>query len=95
METITIHYKCEDGANGYISSTYVRKQTDADSGDTLVSDGTNRAGNTATSYTLDVNDTLSSSQGILALYLNITFSDDAHYVQIGGVRVQLGHHHLY
>ena len=95
VEKITIYYRCQDGANSYIRGTYLRKQIDADSGTVLVSDTTDRTSNTATSYTLDVNDTLSSSQGILAFFLNLMFSDDAHYLQIGGVRLQLGHHHLY
>jgi len=95
VKTITIYYKCADGTKSYISSTYLVKQTDADSGSTLVSSTTDRTSNTATSYTLDVNETLSSGQGILCLYLNLSFADDAHDVRVGGVKVRLGHHHLY
>lgn len=95
VENITIYYKCQDAAKGFITGTYLNKQTDADSAVSLLSNSTDRTSTTATSYTLTVNNVLSASQGILGLYLNLDFADDAHYVQIGGVRVQLGHHDLY
>jgi hypothetical protein len=97
IETITVYYKCENGSHNYISTTGLYKQTDADSYVTLISDSTNHTSNTATSYTLTptANNVLSSTQGILGLYLTLTFANDTEYVQIGGVRIQLGHHHLY
>jgi len=95
LKSITVYYKCEDGSINYITGTYLYKQTDADSQVTLVADTTDRKSNTATSYTLDVNHALSSDTGILGLYLGLHFEDDTHYIQIGGVRLRLGHHHLY
>jgi hypothetical protein len=91
VKSITVYYKCQDGSKNYITATYLYKQTDADSLDGLVSDPTNRTSNTATSYTLDVNHTLSSDMGILSLLLQLEFVDDVNYIQIGGVRVRLGH----
>ncbi|MBC7257984.1 MAG: hypothetical protein H5T65_01915 [Chloroflexi bacterium] len=95
VESITVYYKCEDGSKAYISSTYLTKQTKADSWVTLVSNLTDHKSTTATSYTLAVNNVLSASQGILGLYFNLYFADDSTYIQLGGVRIQLGHHHLY
>ena len=95
VEKLTIYYVCEDGTKSFITGTYLYKQTDADSSTLLVGDTTDRQSTTATSYTLDINDTLSSSQGILGLYLYLSLDADANYVQIGGVRLRLGHHHLY
>jgi hypothetical protein len=95
VEKITVYYKCEDGTQNYITETRLYKQTDADSSVTLISDTTNRTNNAADDYSLDINDTLSSDQGILGLYLGLAFADDTNYIQIGGVRIQLGHHQLY
>lgn len=95
VESITVYYKCEDGTRAYIAGTYLNKQTDADSRVSLVTDNSFRTSNTAASYTLAVNNVLSASQGILALHFDLAFVDDSHYVQLGGVRIQLGHHHLY
>jgi hypothetical protein len=91
VKSITVYYKCEDGSQNYITETWLHKQTDADSLVTLVENYTNRTSNTATSYTLDVNHTLSSDTGILGLNLKLEFADDTNYIQIGGVRVRLGH----
>ncbi len=95
VESIRIYYKCQDGSSGYITGTYLNVQTDADSGTSLISSNVDHKATVASSYSLIVNHTLSANQGILGLFLNLHFSDDSHYVQIGGVRVQLGHHHLY
>jgi len=95
LKSITVYYKCQDGSKNYIMETYLYKQTGADSQVTLVADTTDRKSNTATSYTLDVNHALSSDTGILGLNLGLHFEDDTNYIQIGGVRLRLGHHHLY
>ncbi len=91
VKYVTIYYKCQDGSKGYITSTFLYKQTDADSQAPLVASGTDHTSNTASHYTLNVDQSLSSTQGILGLYLDLSFSDDSHYVQIGGVRVTLEH----
>ncbi len=95
VEGITVYYQCQDGGKAYITGTYLYKQTGATTGVNLISNTTDRTSNTATSYTLAVNNVLSADQGILALYFELSFADDATYIQIGGVRIQLGHHHLY
>ena len=92
VESVRVYYKCQDGSNGYITGTYLNLQTDADSGTALISNSTDHKATVASSYSLTVNHTLSANQGILGLYLNLHFSDDSHYVQIGGVRVTLRHY---
>ena len=95
VESVTVYYKCQDGSKAYITSTFLAKQTSADDWVTLVSDHTDRKSNTATSYTLTVNNALSANQGILGMWFNLQFPDDSTYIQLGGVRIQLGHHSLY
>lgn len=95
VENITVYYKCQDGTKNYISGTGLSKQTAADGSVNLVNDLTDRKSNTAANYTLTVNNVLSASQGFLGLYFTLIFVDDVNYIQIGGVRIQLGHHHLY
>lgn len=93
VKSITVYYMCQNGVNNYITGTSLTKQTAADSYDTIIGDGTDRASNTATSYTLTLtaNNVLSSSQGILGVYLTLAFANDIEYIQIGGVRLTLDH----
>jgi len=95
LSKVTVYYRCRDGSKGYIDSTYLLKQTSADSGVTLVIDTTDRTSNSSTSYTLNTaaaNSQLSATQGALGLYLNIRFADDINWVQIGGISLELEHH---
>jgi hypothetical protein len=93
VKSITVYYVCQNGANNYITGTSVTKLTDADSYDSLAADSTDRTSTTATSYTLTLtgNNVLSSEQGVLGVYLTLAFANDTEYIQIGGVRLQLGH----
>ena len=95
VTSLTVYYKCQNGANNYITQTALAKMTDADTSVALfVADETNRDSNTATSYTLTTNDaqnTLSSSVGSLVVRLYLNFANDADYIQIGGVRLTLDH----
>ena len=95
VESMTVYYVCADGTKGYIGRTVLNKQTDADSFVMLVDSATDHTSNTASAYTLGVNNVLSATQGALGLYLQLGFADDVNWVQIGGVRFQLGHHELY
>lgn len=93
ITNLRVYYVCEDGSDCYITGTYLRKQTDADSNAVIVADGTDRKGETATSYGLNctTNNTLSSGQGALCLYLNLSFANDSDHVQIGAIRLELEH----
>jgi hypothetical protein len=96
VESVTVYYLVANGTQGYISDTDLRKPTDADSYATLVSDTTDRTSTTASSYTLTPasGNLLSANEGlVLMFYLN--FADDTNWVQIGGIRIRLGHHSLY
>jgi hypothetical protein len=93
IRSVTIYYLCENGMNNYITATDLHKQADAATFAVLASETTNRTSNVAASYTLTptANNVLSSNQGILMLRLYLNFANDAEFVRIGGVRVQLGH----
>lgn len=96
VTNIRVYYKCQNGANNYISETQLYKQTDADSSQSLINDPTNRQSNTATYYDVatDSNfNTLSADEGLLTLRLGLYFSNDTEYVQIAGVRVTLDHNY--
>jgi hypothetical protein len=94
VTSLTVYYKCENGANNYITQTVLYKNTDAASWAILVDDATNRTSNTATSYTLTTNaaeNTLSPSVGSLAVRLYLNFANDADFIQITGVSLTLDH----
>jgi hypothetical protein len=56
-------------------------------------DTNNHASNTAASYTLAItrNNVLSNTRGIMGLFLYVSFANDTDYLQVGGVRLRLGH----
>lgn len=94
VASVTVYYRCQNGANNFITRTFLDKMTDADSFATLVDDATDRTSNTATSYTLTTDaaqNTLSSTVGSLAVGLELQFADDANYIRIGGVSLTLDH----
>jgi hypothetical protein len=91
LTRLTVYYVCHDGTKGYITGTYLNKQSDADSALPITADSTDRTSATASSYVLSLttNNTLSADQGTLGLYINLHFEDDSNWVQIGGVRLEL------
>jgi len=93
VEDITVYYKCQNGTQNYIGNTCLWKQTDADSYVELLTDYTLRQSNTVTSYTLTptAHEELASNQGILSIHIRLDFVDDTNYIQLGGVRLRLGH----
>ena len=93
VKQITVYYKTLNGGNSYITETDLWAQTDADSWIGLVQDLTDRTSTTASGYTLTItqNNVLSNTQGILGLFFYISFANDTDYLQLGGVRVVLGH----
>lgn len=94
IETITVYYVCDDAANGYITGTYLDKLTDADTAVSLISNTTDHTSTTASAYSISVpatNATLASNQGV-GVYLQLYFANNTDHVQIGGIRIDLGHH---
>jgi hypothetical protein len=90
---MTVYYKCQNSANGFITQTGIAHFVDADSWDVIANDLTDRTSTTATSYTLNLNtdNTLSAGQGGLGIFLTFDFADNSNYVQVGGVRLELEH----
>ena len=93
IKQVRVYYRNQNGTNNYITETDLYVQTDADSWLQIVSDTANRTSNTATNYTLTPtqNNVLTNDQGILGLFLYLNFANDTEYIQIGGVRLTLGH----
>ena len=98
IERITVYYRCQNGANNYITETYMYKQTSASGQVTLIGDGADHKSDLASSYTLTLETDdryLSAGQGGLGLNIGLNFANDSEYIQLGGIRLQLGHHELY
>jgi hypothetical protein len=93
VKELRVYYRSQNGANSYITETDLYAQTDADSWLRMRSDTTDRTSNTAASYTLAVTQTnvLSPTQGVIGLFMYLSFANDTDYIQIGGARLRLGH----
>jgi hypothetical protein len=93
VKELRVYYRSQNGTNSYITETDLYAQTDADSWVRMRTDTTNHTSNTATSYTLAITQTnvLSNTQGIMGLFMYVSFANDTDYLQIGGVRLRLGH----
>ncbi|MGB9593550.1 MAG: hypothetical protein ACPL7R_05385 [Anaerolineae bacterium] len=97
VEEVTVFYMTSDSAS-YIDATQVTRQNATTyTYYTLVDNGTDRKSTTWTSYSVTpvANNTLSAAEGFVSVQLTLRFADTAHTITIGGVRVRLGHHHLY
>lgn len=96
IESITVYYVVQNPALGYITATYLSKHSDADSAVYIITDIDDRTSSIASSYTLyPLSENVLSSNTGLILRLDLLFENDSSFVQIGGVRVQIGHHDLY
>ena len=95
VELVRIYYKCSS-ANSYISQTWLNKQTGASTQVVIINDPTDYKSTTDSSYSLTPSPSgLSSSEGSLNLHLGLHFANNTDTILIGGVRLRLGHHHLY
>ena len=93
VDEVRIYYRSENGANTYITETDLYVQTDADSWAQMLKNANLHSSTLASYYSLAItqNNVLSSNQGILGLYLVVSFANDLDYMQIGGVRLRLHH----
>lgn len=98
VEEVTVFYRTSDAAS-YISTTKVLRQkaNDHTTYYTLVNDTTNRNSTAYGSYSVTPTgyNILSASEGLVSVELELYFASASHSIQIGGVRVRLGHHDLY
>lgn len=102
VEEVTIYYNAT--ASSYIKTTQVFKQLLAEytgGGPDfiyLINDSTTRSSTEYTTYSIEpppsVDQWLSSTEGFLAVGLVIHYNSSS-YIDLGGVRVRLGHHPLY
>ncbi|MCL4561744.1 MAG: hypothetical protein M1281_14190 [Chloroflexi bacterium] len=92
VKSLTIYYKCLDGAKGWISETQLQLGPMIDSVLIMGQDFNDHKSTSWTSYTIpiSINNLLTNDQGILGLHLHLSFVDATSYVQIGGIRLQLG-----
>jgi hypothetical protein len=97
IEEVSIFYNVSNSAS-YITRTIVAKQLLGYEIEILIDDNTDRNSTSYGSYSVTppswVNPWLSSQIGFVGVTLRIKISDTSHYINIGGVRVRLGHHPL-
>ena len=92
VQAVTVYYRCENGANNYITSTALSQIISAHSAATIVTDPTDYTSNVAASYTLvPSNLQLSSASGALTVSFTLLFANATDYISIAGVRVELSH----
>lgn len=93
VEQVTVYYMTSHAANAYIDDTSLYRLTGADSEVLVLRDMTNRTSTSATSFSLTPtsDNVLSSASGPLTLHLICAFANSTDYIQIGMVRVRLGH----
>lgn len=91
IKQITVYYKST--ANSYIDFIDLNLQTDADSWLGIIDDPTNLTSTTAANHsiTITTNNVLSANQGIIGLYMYLIFANDTEPVEIGGIRLLIGH----
>jgi len=89
---IDVYFKSQGDFDG-IDGTYVRRQTGAGSGATIIANTTDRVCTTACSYHLNLttNNVLSDEHGVVYIAFQLFFGGSSNYVQIGGVRLTLEH----
>ncbi len=93
VTSVRVYYKCQNGANNYITQTYLYK-TDADTWQGLVSSATDLQSNVANSYGFGTDstvNTLSSGRGLVTLRLHLNFVNNTEYIEIYGAALTLDH----
>lgn len=100
IEEVTIYYNVSNSAT-FITQTEVHKQLispHVGGGPDfvyLVYDDTDRNSTTYTSYSVTPNAWLDDQMGFIGVVIIIQYNSTSHYIDLGGVRVRLGHHPLY
>lgn len=91
IKQLTVYYK--SSTNSYIDHVDLNLQTNADNWVDLINDDTNLTSLTPASYSINVttNNVLTSSQGILGMYMYLMFANDTEAVELGGIRLTLSH----
>ncbi len=96
IKSVSVYYRCENSSS-YIDRTILYVRKGYNNANKLVDSTTNHTSTSSSYYTLSPssNNTLNAGYGVMNLRLYLHFSSTSHSIWIGGVRVQLGHHHLY
>ncbi|MCX7976048.1 MAG: hypothetical protein N2646_03145 [Bellilinea sp.] len=100
VEEVTIYYDVSNSATSITRTQVIKQLTSGIVGggpafDYLADNTTARNSTSYTSYSLSVDQWLSSETGFLTVALVINYTNTAHFLDFGGVRVRLGHHPLY
>jgi hypothetical protein len=98
VEQVTIYYESSSPYT-YIDQTDVYRQSNSNAGAyyAMATDATDRNSTSYTSYSVTVtsSNVLSAEEGMVNVWLRLSFDLGDEYITIGGVRVRLGHHPLY
>ncbi len=97
IKSITVYYRCSSSSS-YIDETRVYVRTGYSAANKIIDSTTNHYStyyNSSYTLTPSSHNVLNSGYGIVNLRLNLHFANTSDQIYIGGVRVRLGHHHLY
>ena len=94
VEELTVYYRCESSSS-YITKTRLEKLEAPSSHNTLFNNETDRTSTAESTYSLTPNAAsgyiLDVSSGPLTVQLKLHFSNTGHWIDIGAVRLRLGH----
>ncbi len=93
IEHVQLYYRVSNSANAYITRSVMNVQTSAVDFVNVFDDGTNLTSTTAAIHAFSVagNTVISSTQGSAVMFIQMSFTNDIDYVDLGGVRIRLGH----
>ena len=93
IEHVQLYYRVSNGTNAYITRSVMNVQTSAEDFANVFDDGTNLTSTAAAIYAFSglTNNVISDTQGSVVMFIQMSFANDIDYVDLGGVRIRLGH----
>lgn len=93
IEHVQLYYRVSNGTNAYITRSVMNVQTSAEDFANVFDDGSNLTSTAAAIYAFSglTNNVISDTQGSVVMFIQMSFANDIDYVDLGGVRIRLGH----
>ena len=93
IEHVQVYYRVSNSTNAFITRSVMNVQTSAVDFVNVFDDGTDLTSTSADNHAFSVsgNNVISSTQGSVVMFFQMTFANTSDYVDLGGVRIRLGH----
>ena len=93
IEHVQVYYRVSNSTNAFITRSVMNVQTSAVDFVNVFDDGTNLTSTAADIRAFSVlsNNVISPTQGSVVMFFQMTFANTTDYVDLGGVRIRLGH----